>query len=113
MSSEYKTDAFISRTLADWACKLNYEDLSQDAVEAAKRFWFDSLGCALGGSQQEDARILLGHHREMALGSDAATQRRSDEGDCSCFVSGFRTNPVDAALLNSHMVRATRAIRAT
>ncbi|MCH7793013.1 MAG: MmgE/PrpD family protein [Planctomycetes bacterium] len=25
---------------------------------------------------------------------------------CSCFVSGFKTNPVDAALLNSHMMRA-------
>jgi 2-methylcitrate dehydratase len=128
----FKTDGFLSRTLADWACKLTYEDLSTDAVGRAKLFWFDSLGCALGGSQQEDARILMDHHRAMwgvngggnGGGSDGATERRSDEGgkggiaslpsaQClvpnapsSCFVSGFRTNPVDAALLNSHMMRA-------
>jgi 2-methylcitrate dehydratase len=27
-------------------------------------------------------------------------------GPCTCFVSGFRTNPVDAAFLNCHMIRA-------
>ena len=27
-------------------------------------------------------------------------------GPCTSFVSGFKTNPVDAAFLNSHMVRA-------
>lgn len=95
----YKTDGFISRTLADWACALRFEDLPAQVVERAKLFWFDSLGCALGGSRQEDARILLAHSREMA-GSD------NGSGACTCFVSGFRTNPVDAALLNSHMVRA-------
>ncbi|HHN77104.1 MAG TPA: MmgE/PrpD family protein, partial [Phycisphaerales bacterium] len=45
----------------------------------------------------EDAGILLGHHR--AMHGDAG-------GDCTCLVSGYRTNPVDAAFLNSHMIRA-------
>src|SRR5207245_1904298 len=82
-------------TLAQWACKLKYEDLSDAAIQSAKLFWFDSIGCALGGSQQEDAKILLEHFREMQSG-----------GPCSTFVSGFRTNPADAALLNGHMIRA-------
>ena len=42
---------------AEWACALKYENLSPEAIQAAKLFWFDSIGCALGGSQQEDARI--------------------------------------------------------
>lgn len=91
----YKTEGFVSYPLAEWACGLTFDMLSDAAVERAKAFWFDSLGCALGGSQQEDARILLEHHR--ALGGS---------GPCTCFVSGYKTNPVDAAFLNSHMIRA-------
>ena len=55
----------LSYDIAEWACALQYEDLSPEAIQAAKLFWFDSIGCALGGSQQEDAKILLEHHRAM------------------------------------------------
>jgi len=96
----YKTDNFLSYDLARWASGLSYDDLSTDAVARAKLFLFDSLGCALGGSQQEDARILLEHHRLMHPNKVAGG------GPCTCFVSGFRTNPVDASFLNAHMIRA-------
>src|SRR5437588_849987 len=86
----------LTHTIAEWACGLKYEDLSPEAVQAAKLFWFDSIGCALGGSQQEDAKILLKHYRAMGAGNGKAT----------AFVSGFKTNPVDAAFLNGHMIRA-------
>lgn len=89
---------YLSHTLSEWACGLKYEHLSDRAVHTAKLFWYDSLGCALGGSQQEDAKILLAHHREMAGGGGG--------GPCTTFVSGFRTNPVDAAFMNAHMIRA-------
>lgn len=89
---------YLSHTLSEWACCLKYEHLSDKAVHTAKLFWYDSLGCALGGSQQEDAKILLAHHREMAGGGGG--------GPCTTFVSGFRTNPVDAAFMNAHMIRA-------
>jgi len=95
----FKTEDFISYDLAKWACNLKYEDLSADAIQRAKLFWFDSLGCALGGSRQGDAQILLKHHRAMAGSSQ-------DSGTCTCFVSGFKTNPVDAAFLNGHMIRS-------
>ncbi len=88
---------YLSHTLAEWACGLKYEHLSPEAIRAAKLFWYDSIGCALGGSQQEDAHILLDHHREM--GGTGGSR-------CTCFVSGFKTNPVDAAFLNAHMIRA-------
>jgi 2-methylcitrate dehydratase len=86
---------YLSHTLAEWACALKYEHLSPAAVEKAKLFWYDSLGCGLGGSLQEDAHILLAHYKEMG-----------GTGPCTCFVSGYKTNPVDAAFLNDHMIRA-------
>src|SRR5256885_4020959 len=86
----------LTYTIAEWACSLKFEDLSGDAIQAAKLFWFDSIGCALGGSQQDDARILLKHYRAMNNGNGKAT----------VFVSGFKTNPVDASFLNGHMIRA-------
>src|ERR1700730_378468 len=86
----------LSHIIAEWACALKYEHLSQAAIQAAKLFWLDSIGCALGGSQQDDAKILLKHYRAMGHG----------KGDATAFVSGFKTNPVDAAFLNGHMIRA-------
>ena len=96
MSESTESKRLLSHVIAEWACALNYEDLSPKAIQAAKLFWFDSIGCALGGSQQEDAKILLKHYRAMSSGNGKAT----------AFVCGFKTNPVDAAFLNGHMIRA-------
>src|SRR5437899_992238 len=90
----------LSHIIAEWACALEYEHLSTNAIQAAKLFWFDSIGCALGGSQQDDAKILLKHYRTMSGGEGAG------DSDATAFVSGFKTNPVDAAFLNGHMIRA-------
>ncbi|MBL8745155.1 MAG: MmgE/PrpD family protein [Phycisphaerae bacterium] len=89
----------LSFKISEWATGLKYEHLSPKAIEAAKLFWFDSIGCGLGGSQQEDAKILLAHHRDM-IGSEKGS------GPCTVYVSGFKTNPVDASFLNNHMMRA-------
>ena len=114
----YKTSDFLSAKLAKWACALRYEDLSPEAIHAAKLFWYDSVGCALGGSQQEDAKILLAHYTEMAgvtlplrapsasSGTSPLKTQDSRLKTSTCFVSGFRTNPVDAGFLNAHMIRA-------
>src|SRR5947207_5863480 len=91
-----ETKRLLSHVIANWACSLKYEDLSPEAIQAAKLLWFDSIGCALGGSQQEDAKILLNHYRAMG----------TTNGKTTTFVSGFKTNPVDAAFLNGHMIRA-------
>ncbi len=86
---------YLSHTLAEWASALTFNDLSPGSIQSAKLFWYDSLGCALGGSGQEDAHILLDHYKSMG-----------GSGKCTCFVSGYKTNPVDAAFLNDHMIRA-------
>src|ERR1043165_7097837 len=95
-SSAVESKRLLSCLIAEWACALRYEHLSPAAIQAAKLFWFDSIGCALGGSQQEDAKILLKHYRAMGGGNGQAT----------AFVSVFKTNPVDASFLNGHMMRA-------
>jgi 2-methylcitrate dehydratase len=43
--------------LSDYACRLTYEDLSQEAVHQVKRTLVDSLGCAVGAFDSEPASI--------------------------------------------------------
>ncbi|MBN1513146.1 MAG: MmgE/PrpD family protein [Phycisphaerae bacterium] len=85
----------ITQTLSEWASGLRFEDLDAPAVDAAKRFLYDSIGCALGGYQQEDCERLLHHLMEMG-GAD----------HCTCIGSGHRTSVVSAALFNALAIRA-------
>ena len=64
----------LSRVIAERACELKYEHLSTAAIQAAKLFWFDSIGRALGDSQQDDVRILLRHYRAMSVASATSTR---------------------------------------
>ena len=86
---------FVTWPLAEWAANLKYEDLSGEAIDSAKLYLFDSFGCALGGSQQEEVELMVEH--AQALG-----------GKRECFVIGshIRTDPVMASLLNALSIRA-------
>jgi len=84
----------ITRTMAEWAASVNYEDLPPEVVTEAKRFLMDSMGCALGGAQQHDVHIA----REV-LGECAGS------GDAMVLVTGERWDPVSASLLNALMIR--------
>jgi len=86
---------FASWKLAEWAATLTYEQLSTEAIQCAKLFLYDSFGCALGGSQQHDVEMFLDHAKAMG-GADT----------CAVFGSGFRTDPVMAAMLNALCIRA-------
>src|SRR5690606_16777689 len=85
----------ITGTIAEWACGVRYEDLTPDAIDAAKRFLFDTIGCALGGAQVHDCQIFLDHCRAL-----------DQSGDCTVIGAGDRMNPVAASMLNALMVRA-------
>ncbi len=84
----------ITRTMAEWAASVTYEDLPTEVVTEAKRFFMDSVGCALGGAQQHDVHIA----REV-LGECAGS------GDATVLVTGERWDPVSASLLNALMIR--------
>src|SRR3989440_11660748 len=94
----------LSHTIAEWACGLKYEDLSPQAIQAAKLFWFDSIGCALGGSQEADEKILLKRYCAMPARADSSVGEGGGKGRATEFVSGCRTKPVDKAFLNGHMI---------
>jgi 2-methylcitrate dehydratase len=47
----------LARRLADYACALNFEDLSPEVVREVKRRVIDSLGCALGAWDEEPCVI--------------------------------------------------------
>lgn len=84
----------ITTTMSEWAAGLQFEDLSADAVYQAKRFFLDSIGCALGGYQQHDVRIVLDVLDEVA-----------GPGCATLIGSGKRMTPVAATLANALMVR--------
>ena len=96
--SHQPTDSkrLLSYTIAEWACGLKYEHLSPEAIQAAKLFWFDSDRVRPRGKPTRG--------RQDFTEASPCDGRRN--GKATAFVSGFKTNPVDAAFLNGHMIRA-------
>jgi 2-methylcitrate dehydratase len=88
------TTVTATEILARWAAALQFEDLSSRAVREAKRYLLDSLGCALGGYQQEDVKIALAVLDEIA-----------GPGPATVIGMGSKLDVVSAALANALMVR--------
>lgn len=86
-----------TRTLAEFAADLRFEDLPEDVVAAAVVRLVDSLGCAVGGMHSEQADIA----RAIAphLDPTAATLTGHVLG------SSWVTTPEHAAFANTCMVR--------
>ncbi len=84
----------ITATMSRWAADLRYEDIGERAVQEARRYLLDSIGCALGGYQQEDVEIALDVLDEVA-----------GPGPATVIGSGARFDVVSAALANALMVR--------
>jgi 2-methylcitrate dehydratase len=85
----------ITAQMARWASELRFEDLSEKAIHEARRYLLDSLGCALGGYRQADARIALDVLNEIG-----------GVGPATVIGSGKKTDLVSATLANALMVRA-------
>lgn len=85
----------VSRTLAEWSNALRYEDLPSDVVDCAKRFLYDSIGCAFGGYRAEDVHIAT----SVVLDGGGNPQ-------ATLIGSGRKVSAVDASFLNSLMIRA-------
>ena len=97
MSHQSTESKRLSHTLAEWACALKYEHLSPEAIKPPNCSGTTRSGAPSAGPSRRTRSILLEHLREM--GGEERT------GPCT-FVSGFKTNPVDAAFMNAHMMRA-------
>jgi 2-methylcitrate dehydratase len=85
----------VSRRLAEWSSSVRFDDLPGDVVAWAKRFLYDSIGCAFGGYGSEDVRIAT----EVVVEGGGNPQ-------ATLIGSGRKVSAIDASFLNSLMIRA-------
>lgn len=88
-------DKTFSKQIAEFAVGLTYDQLPPDVVDAARRFIYDSVGCAYGGYRTRDVNILRDIYLDMG-GREEAT----------LIGFGDKIPAVNATLVNSLMVRA-------
>ncbi len=62
----------ITATMARWAADLKFEDIGEAAVNEARRYLLDSLGCALGGPS----------HRRFECGGRAEARKSQKLAEC-------------------------------
>jgi 2-methylcitrate dehydratase len=84
----------VTARMSRWAADLKFPHLSPEAVYQAKRFFLDSMGCALGGYQQHDVKIALEVLDEIA-----------GPGRATVIGTGRRVDPASAAFANALMIR--------
>ena len=85
----------ISRTMAQFALSLRYDQIPEPSVKEAKRFLLDSVGCALAALDHEDMRQAYAFVEGLG-GTEQAT----------VIGHGSRTNMGNAALMNALLIRA-------
>ncbi len=85
----------VTQKMGRLSASLQYDQFDKNTVETAKRFLLDSIGCAFGGSQTHDVKIMLDFYNEMG-GAEQAT----------VFNSVQKLPMLSQALLNSLMIRA-------
>ncbi|MDH7603945.1 MAG: MmgE/PrpD family protein [Melioribacter sp.] len=85
----------ISRVISEFAVNLNYKDLPINVIETAKRFLYDSIGCAFGAYNTKDVNIIRDFYKNIG-GSNEAT----------VIAFGDKIPAVNAALINSLMIRS-------
>ena len=84
----------ISRTWAEFAFQLKFDQIDAESVVHAKRFLLDSCGCALGGFHHEDVQIMR-----------KVIQDFGGNGKCTIWSSGEKSNAYFTTLINSLAVR--------
>ena len=55
----------ISRHISEFAVSLKYEDLPYEVIHEAKRYLYDSIGCAFGSMKTHDVNAILEIYREI------------------------------------------------
>jgi 2-methylcitrate dehydratase len=85
----------ISRQIARFAINLRYADLPAAVIHAAKRYLYDSLGCAYGAMGTKDVKVVYRVLREQG-GKPEAT----------VIGYGDKLPVTSAALINSLMIRS-------
>src|SRR5687767_6208001 len=82
--------------LADFLAATRFADLPTEAIDAAKIFVLDLIGCALGAQRTDEVRIAA-----------EVTRQLGGTPDCSVLGLDFKTSCQNAAYLNgisSHVI---------
>lgn len=79
----------LSHDLAKRIHAIQFDDLPEDAIPLARTAMLDAIGCAFLGASEEMVRII-----ERMPGFAGA------EGPCAVFGRTYRTNPLDAVMIN-------------
>ena len=85
----------LSRRMAEFAVKLKYEDLPEAVIAEAKRYLYDSIGCAYGAHKTKDVNALRNIYLKMG-----------GEHEATLIGFGDKMPAINATLVNSLMVRA-------
>jgi 2-methylcitrate dehydratase len=83
-----------SSRMAAFAADLRYDRISPEAVSAARRFFLDSVGCAVGGLDTPDVRAMR-----------RVIEARGGNAEATILGSTGKTSTTGAALLNALMIR--------
>ncbi|MBI4190395.1 MAG: MmgE/PrpD family protein [Betaproteobacteria bacterium] len=84
----------VSHQFARYALALNYSMLPENVVHQAKRCVLDALGCAIGAYEAPGRTIC-----------EATVKEIGGPQEATVFCSGLRTSALNAALVNSFLVR--------
>ena len=92
IEAEYKSSA--SHQLARYAQRLKYSDLPENVVHQAKRCLLDAIGCAIGAYDSPGRPIC-----------ESVVEDLGGKPEATVIGSGLKTSSMNAALVNSFMVR--------
>ncbi|MFB3926271.1 MAG: MmgE/PrpD family protein [Syntrophales bacterium] len=84
----------VTRALAEFVAKVSYNDLPQEVIQDVKRFFLDSIGCALAGWTVDKGRLAAALAEK--LGGDAQ----------SLTIGGKRISTPNAAFANGELMNA-------
>lgn len=85
----------ITGIMAEFSRGLSYNDIPETALNEAKRFLLDSMGCALAAVGTSDMAVILRY-----------IQRLGGLPEATVIGSGYRTNAANAGFMNCLLTRA-------
>ena len=84
----------IAEQMSSWTVGLHYSQLPEEVIHLTKRFYIDTIGCALGGYASEPSKIA----RDLA---ETVTSRTP----CTILGSGQTSSPDMATFANGVLIR--------
>jgi 2-methylcitrate dehydratase PrpD len=85
-------DKKIAEVLAEFTVRQKYEGLPKETIEKVKHYVIDVIGCIVGASQEQQARVLI-----------EVMKKEGGNPHSSVFAHGFKTSSINAAMINGTM----------